>query len=337
MDVAALFARKAIAQTNRNEADAALAQVGLTHGQLDDPQKGIPIERYFALLEVLALQEQPEIGFHMRAARSMRCEDFGPIGLTIRAAPTLRRSFERLGRYARFYNPVSNFALEESGDTVLWTRRSPPATSDGFRISNEAAFGTFVALWRDANGDGFCPAAVQFEHRAIGNRAPLEAYFRCPVHHGAEIDAIVIRQGDLDQPNRIGDQHIWTFLSQHLAGLLDDAQPEQIDRQVVMQIARNLSEGVPRLDGIAREMGMSHRTLQRRLAEAGHKFQSLVDEARRETALDLVGQGKHSLAEVAFLTGFAEQSSFTRAFKRWSGKTPRAYRGETQHAAEARA
>jgi AraC-like DNA-binding protein len=66
--------------------------------------------------------------------------------------------------------------------------------------------------------------------------------------------------------------------------------------------------------------------LQRRLADLGHSYQSLVDEARREVALKLVGLGDHSLAEVAFLTGFSEQSAFTRAFKRWSGTTPRHYR-----------
>jgi AraC-like DNA-binding protein len=66
--------------------------------------------------------------------------------------------------------------------------------------------------------------------------------------------------------------------------------------------------------------------LQRRLSELGHSYQSLVDEARREVALRLVAEGRHSLIEIAFLTGFAEQSSFTRAFKRWSGKTPRAFR-----------
>ena len=68
--------------------------------------------------------------------------------------------------------------------------------------------------------------------------------------------------------------------------------------------------------------------MQRRLSDLDRSYQSLVDEARREVALKLVGETRHSLVEVAFLTGFSEQSSFTRAFKRWSDKTPRTFRGE---------
>jgi len=330
VEVAALFARKAIAQTDTDNADRALAQAGLTREQLADPATLIPAERHFALFEALAEAERPQIAFHMRTSGSMRCEDFGPVGLTIKSAPTLRRSFERLDRYSRLYNPVSHFSLEERGEYSMWTRKSTAVTSDGFQLSNEAAFGTFVALWRDANGNDFSPAAVQFVHGPVGDPAPLEAYFRCPVRCGAEIDAIVINRSDLDRPNRIGDEHIWTFLSQHLAEIIGNTKSDLIDRRVVMQVAKNLSDGVPRLNDVASDLGMSHRTLQRRLADMGHSFQSLVDEARREAALKLVADGSHSLIEIAFLTGFAEQSSFTRAFKRWSGKTPRAYRGEAR-------
>ena len=71
---------------------------------------------------------------------------------------------------------------------------------------------------------------------------------------------------------------------------------------------------------------MSGRTLQRRLSEQGHSYQGLVDEARRRLAGSLLRETNYSLAEIAFMTGFAEQSSFTRAFKRWAGQTPRSYR-----------
>jgi len=71
------------------------------------------------------------------------------------------------------------------------------------------------------------------------------------------------------------------------------------------------------------------RTLQRRLSESGHSFQSIVDLARKKLALKLLGETELCLAEIAILTGFSEQSGFTRAFKRWAGQTPRSYRLET--------
>ncbi len=77
---------------------------------------------------------------------------------------------------------------------------------------------------------------------------------------------------------------------------------------------------------IARDLGLSARSFHRRLSEHGLSFQTLTEETRRDLAEGLLRDGRHSLAEIAFLTGFAEQSSFTRAFKRWVGMTPASYR-----------
>lgn len=327
VEVSTLFARKAIAQAPPATADRALACVGLARETLADPANRVPIELHHLLFEILAGEEQPEIGFHMRTSASMRCVDFGPLGLTIKSAPTLRRSFERLDRYAKLYNPYSVFAFADKGAECWWINYRAAPDNDGAKLSNEAALGTFVSLWRDANGDEFNPKRVQFTHLPVSDVKPLEDYFKCPVTHGAEVDAIIMHQQDVDRPNRVGDQHIWNFLRGHLEQILRTTMPDRIDRDVVIQVAKTLSDGVPRLEDVACHLGIGSRTLQRRLAELGHNYQSLVDEARREVALKLVGEGHHSLVEVAFLTGFSEQSSFTRAFKRWSGKTPRTYRG----------
>jgi AraC-like DNA-binding protein len=80
------------------------------------------------------------------------------------------------------------------------------------------------------------------------------------------------------------------------------------------------------MPAVARRLGQSERTLQRRLGEEGLSFQKLVDDARRELAEGLLAKSHYSLAEVAFLTGFSEQSAFNRAFKRWMNQTPAAYR-----------
>lgn len=328
MEVSSLFARKAIAQASAGVADRALAQAGLTREALKDPSGRVHIEQHHALFTALAADERPEISFHMRTSASMQCDDYGTLGLTMKSAPTLRRSFERLDRYARLYNSYSAFAVTDIGSECWWINRRPADDNDGAKLSNEAALGTFVALWRDANGDDFSPRRVQFAHQPVGDVGPLEKHFKCPIRFGAEVDAIIMHQDDVARPNRVGDQQIWNYLREHLEEIFAATQPDRIDREVIIHVANTLSEGVPKLGDIASELGIGSRTLQRRLSELGHSYQSLVDEARREVAIKLVAQKRHSLVEVAFLTGFAEQSSFTRAFKRWSGKTPRAYRGQ---------
>lgn len=146
---------------------------------------------------------------------------------------------------------------------------------------------------------------------------------------GADIDAIVIPAARLDAPNLVGDQSIWKFFSAHLEeNLPEDDVP--FERQIILQIVDKLSEGVPSLNSTAINLGMSARTLQRRLADNGLTYQHLVMQARLELAQSLIGATTYSLAEIAFLTGFSEQSAFTRAFKRWVGKTPGAFKSEAR-------
>ena len=89
---------------------------------------------------------------------------------------------------------------------------------------------------------------------------------------------------------------------------------------------------MPALSDVAAQLAMGPRTMQRRLAERDKTYQALVDEARRQMAQKLVAGSSYSLSEIAFLTGFSEQSAFTRAFKRWSGQTPGSYRGAARPA-----
>jgi AraC-like DNA-binding protein len=91
-------------------------------------------------------------------------------------------------------------------------------------------------------------------------------------------------------------------------------------------VADALPDGQPSRSQVARRMGMSERTLQRRLAEHGATFQTVVTQARQDAAEALLRADAHSIVDVAFLTGFADQTAFTRAFKRWTGTTPAAYR-----------
>ena len=215
MEISSLFSAKAVAQADPQAADRALARAGITREALADPASTVDVSQHHALFEALAEAERPDIGIHMRTSASMRCEDFGTLGLTMRSAPDLRGALTRLDRYVRLFNRYSVFALSDFGSEWWWTN-SRGADSDGARLSHEAGLGTFLTLWRDANGEDLTPARVQFMHQPVGSIAPLEALFRCPVTFGAQIDAIVLRSEDLDRPNRVGDRHIWEFLRGHL-------------------------------------------------------------------------------------------------------------------------
>lgn len=201
----------------------------------------------------------------------------------------------------------------------------------GLSLSNEATIAAIVAISQEASAGAFEPLAAYFKHPAPNSPAGHEAHFGCPVHFDTDRDALLVSDEALRTPNKVGDASIARFFDTHLEAdlsMLDD--DSSLDRRLQNHISQSLSEGVPTVSDVARHFGMSGRTLQRRLSEQDKSFQSVVDEARRGLARRLLEQTEYSLAEVAFMTGFAEQSSFTRAFKRWAGQTPRSYRIESQ-------
>lgn len=330
--ISALFVVKMIDQGDASDdAGALLAAIGLDRDRAAEPERMVDEADYYRLLELLAAREQSDVRFHVKAAATMTCEDFGAVGFAIKSAPTLRAAFSRQHRYTRLFNTASKFSLEEAGDRARWLHHRTEPAREGLYLSNEGSMVTFVSLCREVNAPDFVPASVQYRHQPVGSIAALEDYFGCPVTFGADVDALEFSAEQFDAPNAVGDESIWRYFSDHLEQTLARLEEEDgIDRQVVLRIADTLSDGIPTIGAIASQLGMSARTLQRRLADRGRTFQVLVEEARRQLAEQLLSSTRYSLAEVAFLTGFSEQSAFTRAFKRWAGETPRAYRMSRQ-------
>ena len=331
--ISALFVRKHIAAAARIADKRALwTLVGLSPEAAEDPEAEVAPEAYFALLETIAASEAPEVRFLTEVCAAMRCEEFGAIGLALKSAPTLRHAFLRQARYARRFNSASTFAFEDAGAVYRFTHRSPQASRPGAWLSSEGALATFVTLFREAAGPDLRPVRVQFRHPPQGTRRALEALFGVAPVYGAEGDGMQFSTEHVDRPCAVGDLAIWRWMhgqaDRELAAREARAEAEGrgLEARVIEAVAARLSDGAPSLADVAGGLGVGARTLQRRLAERGQTFQALVDEARRRLAQELVAGSRYSLAEIAFLTGFSEQSAFTRAFKRWSGRSPRAWR-----------
>ncbi len=327
-EVSVLYAKKMIDNAcPACDPEALYASIGLSSEDAANPSIMIAADDYYTLLETIAAHETDGIRFHMGTSTSMKCEEYGAVGLAFKSAPTLRHSFSRLDRHARAFNKVSVFELSDEGETVRWLHHKREPSRKGLFLSNEGALATIVTLCRQARSPAFAPKAIHFRHQPLGSEQALADVFRAPVTYGAEIDAIVFSAEDLDRPNTVGDWSIWSFFSKHVEDALSaDSAEDELDKQVIQEIADRLSDGVPSLGLIASSLGIGPRTLQRRIAGRGKTYQALVDEARAQLAQELLARPKYSLADVAFMTGFSEQSSFTRAFKRWQGLTPKAYR-----------
>ncbi|MEP5937246.1 MAG: AraC family transcriptional regulator ligand-binding domain-containing protein [Erythrobacter sp.] len=285
-------------------------------------------EDYVRLLETIAQAEDGLPRAHIRLGMSMRCEDLGAVGLAWKSSPTLMDGWDRAQRYVSVVAGVRALELKRSERTteIRFLRLADEAPM-GARLSNEATFASFTAICREASGRPFKPERAMCAHNFVGDKAFLEDYLGCRVDDRAGINAVVISNEELALPNAVGDDAISRFFDQRVEEMLAQIKTDAVHSfQVKSAIGKKLSGGVPKLSDVALGLGMSARTLQRRLSDNGVVFQDLVDQARRELAEKLLRTTNFPLVEIAFLTGFAEQSGFTRAFKRWAGETPRSYR-----------
>ncbi|MEJ2538810.1 MAG: AraC family transcriptional regulator ligand-binding domain-containing protein [Gemmatimonadota bacterium] len=329
--ITALFARKVVAQV-AGVADAGdlLGTVGLQADGPADPRNMIRDADYYSLFEAAAEADADPTTLPLRVGASMRADDYGPFGFAWKSAPTLRGSFDRAQRYALILTSVSLYEVEDCFRGAYMHLHRKGQRRLGMRLSNEATLASIAAISREVASEPFSPEAVFLKHPAPRDAGAHEAHFGCPVHFGSDRDALLVSRRTLAVTNKVGDASIAAFFDTLLTdevSTLDTDTP--LERRVLDRLSTALSGGVPALHEVARELAMSGRTLQRRLAEAGHSYQSLVDDARRRLALRLLRDDSDaSLTEVAFMTGFSDQSAFTRAFKRWTGTTPGAFRTE---------
>ncbi|MCR9223836.1 MAG: AraC family transcriptional regulator [Hyphomonas sp.] len=331
--ITSLYVHKVISQVTYGVATAdLLAPLGMDTDAPIDPKQMVSSDSFYAFFEELSIRDPDGLSLPLRIGASMRCDEYGAFGLAWKSAPSLRGSYVRSERYGQVLGSAEAYTLQQSNDGWFFNLDKAGDGRLGMQISNEASLSAVNVLSKEVSTISFLPVAVFFKHSPRGDASAYEHHFGCPVHFESERDALLVSDGTMDAPNRLGDETIAKFFDRHLEQELSLLSSESsLEHSVRRAVANVLSEGVPTLSLIASELGIGSRTLQRRLSDSGHSFQTVVDMARQDLAQRLLRETDYSLAEVAFLTGFAEQSGFTRAFKRWAGQTPRSYRiGETQ-------
>jgi len=326
--VTSLFVRKVV----RVAGDAVdqvslLRSIGLDPNSESNVAEMVSDVAYYDLLERIADLTGGAIELPLRVGGSMNCDDYGAFGLAWKTAPTLRASFARAERYWRLLTSVAEYEVRPCDSGAYFILHRVGDRRLGLRLSNEATLASVTSIIREISTGEFVPLEVHLKHPPPATTAAHEVYFGCPVTFESDLDAIRIPSDALAKANRLGDAGITRFLLNHLDEELKKLEASGTLQEMVHDaIAQSLSDGVPKMPDVARRLGLGERTLQRRLGEQGLSFQKLVDEARRELAEGFLLQSDYSLAEVAFLTGFSEQSAFNRAFKRWMSQTPTAYR-----------
>jgi AraC-like DNA-binding protein len=176
-------------------------------------------------------------------------------------------------------------------------------------------------------GQSFSPIAVRVPHPATSRTPALERFFGTPIQHEAGEVSLELPTELLDRPLPGADPVLAAYLRKQVEAVVQQVDaPNAVSQECARRIAERLGAGEPSQALIARQMGMSERTLQRRLQAEKTSFNELLEQARRTIACSYLADRKLAAYEVSFLLGYSEPATFFRAFKRWTGKTPLEYR-----------
>ena len=283
-----------------------------------------PIAQWRKLLErAEEALDDPLLGLHV--GQTISPSHIGVLGYIILACANLGEAFVRLQRFYRLVYDAEPMQVRQASGTVQleWGLNygKPGQQVDACAIT------ALVQFTRDITGEVASPSRVEFVNPAPDDPRPYRDYFGCPVTFERPNTVVEFPLQYLGTPLRQPDAGLLNILEQQASALLAQL-PEADDyeqqlRHAVIRLARSRP---PTVEAVAEELHTSVRTLQRRLGERGLNFQELLDDTRYRMAREYLSDRRLQLSEVAQLLGYSEQSAFNRAFKRWSGQTPRTWR-----------
>lgn len=256
----------------------------------------------------------------------------GVLGYLVLASDTLGAAMATYQRYERLFYGVNLAEVRMLGhDAEL--RWAPTQTGS---IADETAIAALVSFLRRQIPDPPPPSGVGFVHTVSpGHARACDDFFGCTVEFGASHTYVRFPTAYLTRPmhkSGPGQEPGLRALLEHQAQALLDALPDPnaFDRAVQQLLLRRLPEARIKIDEIAHSLHLSTRSLQRRLGDSGMSWQQLLDRTREQLARQYLRDRTLSLAEIALLLGYCEQSAFTRAFRRWTGMSPMALRRQTR-------
>ena len=307
--------------------DALLASAGLQRRDVDDPDAPLPAKACAAVFES-AHRERRVANLALQLAQHTPVGANPLLDYLIVTSDSVGHGLERLTKYLRLVNP----------NVVLTVRREP----DSVRVVVDRAQTPFfteltlslcVVRFIRETDDRFRASHVSFTHEP-DDVAEYARVLRCRIRAKASWNGVVVPKAALDLPLRRRDSALRSWLERRAAEILArlPASGDTCD-EVRSVLSTQATAGEMTIRAVARRLSTTPRTLQRRLARAGTSFEALCDDARRQAAETYLATTALTIAEVTYLLGYSEPTAFHRAFRRWHGTTPQAFRAQASPSA----
>jgi AraC-like DNA-binding protein len=312
---------------------AVLQRAGLPVGFFQQEKIYATTAELFALWRTVG-EMTGDPAFGLKFGAEPRLERYQPTAIAAVCSRSFRDALQRMARYKQLTCP----------EEIRLHTRDDEATVEFFFLEAEGAqpdvlvdvcLSWIASIARRGTDGQLTPLRVELT-RAVQHRELLEAHYGCGVRFKAGRNALIYRASDLDRPFVTHNAELLALTGAQLETELEERQAgRDVTEQVKHALKRSLAGKRPTLRHVARDLGMSARTLQRRLTEAGATFQQLVEDTRRELARHYLKHSKVELNEAAYLLGYEDGNSFYRAFHLWEGTSPGEWRSRNGAAAVA--
>jgi AraC-like DNA-binding protein len=291
-------------------------------------------DSYFQLWEAIA-QRTHSPALPIEYARTMDLAKYGVLGHVCRTAPTVRESLAKLVTHIGHW--VENVELRVISPqpklVEFHFHRVGSRGNVGLRMSNEAALAQILQAMRLSTGRKITPVRIDFRHIPSEALGAYEEFFGCPIQWKSVSDTIWLHADDLEATNIGADASLSDFFDDYVRERFADES--SLEEKVMSAISARVVDGMPSLQQVSEALGYNERTLQRRLSRINLSYGQLLDRVRHQLASDLL-RSRRSIGDIAQTLGFSSATGFGRAFRRWTGQTPSAYRESVREQARAR-
>jgi AraC-like DNA-binding protein len=302
-----------------------LSRAGLTVKAVDDPATRLKAKAQIEVLDLAAAVLGDDLlGLHL--ARSFDLREIGLVYYVMASSEDLAGALLNVERYSRIVNEgVSLRCTLGQGATIAIDYVDVDRKSDQHHI--EFWFVTLVRIFRNITDGRLAPQSLKVRHARPHPSAELKAFFGIDIEFGSDADEIVLSEPVASLPTVRRDHYLNKLLRRYAEEALgSQARHSGIHSEVEHLLPELLPHGRANVPEVARRLGMSPRTLSRKLQDEGVAFTDILDDMRAALAKRYLTDRELPVSEIAWLLGYQEVSSLTHAFKRWSGTTPRQFR-----------
>jgi len=305
------------------DTEPALLGAGISRSQLSQDDIGLSVASQYRFLELAAAQADDSLlGLHVAAEMDIRA--VGILFYLTGSSRTVSEALENLARYSQTTNEALVGEISRQKDEVILAVRHLQEFDEPHRQFFELLALWFIRTLQQETNRDFTLSRVTFTHGRNADLREVHRLLRCPVDFAQGQDSWVLPQRVMDLPIVSGDTQLLKILTAHADDLLAEKHSVTgLQSTVASQLASLLPSGESRAAVVARQLGMSPRSLTRHLAEEGTTFGEIVEQLRRRLASRYLADDRMSVQQIAWLLGYSEVGAFNHAYKRWTGTAPR--------------